>query len=119
MLTKEWFHERLEQPCSCGCGKTLGSELWFHPLCHSGASLRIVFRQAQVMTISCVACGSKVCDVATEEATASFSKRCHRKAPLWAKYEAGFVKVYCRICHKFIKKVRVAAGNTALEGASQ
>jgi len=119
MLTKEWLIDRLTQPCACGCGKTLGSELWFHPSCHGSAGLSLVFRQPQVLTVGCIACGSKVCDIATEEASASFFKKCHRKAPWWAKYEGGFVKVYCRICHKFIKKVRVAAGGAEVEGVNQ
>lgn len=114
MLTKEILDERLKRPCSCGCGKTLGSELWFHPRCHSSAGLAIEYRQPQVMTLACI-CGRAVGEVATEAAAASFEKTCHRKAPLWAKYEGGFVKVYCRICHKFIKKIRVAAGSTEKE----
>ena len=71
------------------------------------------------MTLSCIACGYKLDDIATDEASVSFVKKCHRKAPFWAKYEAGFVKVYCRVCHKFIKKVRVAAGSAEMERVNQ
>lgn len=110
MLTRKMLDERLKRPCSCGCGKTLGRELWFHPRCHGTAGLVIDFRRPGVMTLTCI-CGRAVGSIATEQATAGFEKKCHPEATLWVKYEHGFVVVYCRVCHKFIKKVRVAAGD--------
>lgn len=116
MLTREMLNERLKQPCSCGCGKSLGGELWFHPRCHDTAGLAIEFRQPLVMTLACI-CGRDLGDFAVER-PATFEKTCHPKAALWAKYEAGWMKVYCRVCHKFIKKVRVASGNAEEKGVT-